>query len=291
MSWTATTKKDTGGADFEKPPAGTFPAVLVAMIDLGTQTNTFQGETKEQHRCYWVWELVGKKMKNGRNFTAGIELTFSMHEKAKMRKFIQARLGTALPDNSAYDVTQELGKPCLLRIVHTANPNDSSKAYANVDGPSGLVEGMTVPAPTLTPFVWKLDDFKPGTPISFPDWVPFSYGESIAAIVAESAELKGKATAAPTGGQSQAGSNGTANGPPPRRTDPASPQYSQSPPQDAWYVDHAAAPADKLFQRGELQEWLETNKVKAAEVHICLQGGTASDWKPAAVLGFTDPAF
>lgn len=298
-AWTATTKKDTGGADYENAPAGNHPAVLVAIIDLGTQENNFTpGETKLQHRCFWVWELVGSRKKDGKPFTAGMELTFSMHEKSKMRKFVQARTGTTLPDSIDYDITQELGQPCLLRMIATKN---GDKEYVNVDGPSGLVTGMPVPVATLPKFAWNIADWKAGTPISFPEWVPFSYGTSIEDIVCDSAELKGKAKSArsaSTSGASPAGTGSTTMSPPAgsavpaRRSDPSSPQYSQAPPEDMFAVEHPDFSATEFYPRSKIQDWFVHHQdAKPDAIYVVKQGGNASDWVLANLVGFKGQPF
>ena len=85
-----------GGAT-ERAPAGNHPAACVAIIDMGTQWNDgFQGAPGSwSHRAYFVWELVSKKVTGykDRNHVIAIDLNWSMHEKAKLREFVQARLG------------------------------------------------------------------------------------------------------------------------------------------------------------------------------------------------------
>ena len=46
------------GGQFEIPPAGNHPAVLVGIIDLGTRPSTFQGKTTDRREVYLVWEQV-----------------------------------------------------------------------------------------------------------------------------------------------------------------------------------------------------------------------------------------
>lgn len=59
MSWTKQqANSKTGGGNYEKPPPGNHPAVCVAIIDMGTQKQEYQGNVTFAHRAYFVWELV-----------------------------------------------------------------------------------------------------------------------------------------------------------------------------------------------------------------------------------------
>src|SRR5688572_12457251 len=121
-------KATKGEGGYEKAPPGNHPAVLVAVVDMGTQESEYAGETKLQHRVYMVWELVTKKMTGvDRNHAIGIDLTLSLNEKAKLRKWVEARTGRPIPEGGEYDVTKELGQPCLLNVVE-------KNGYPKVEG-------------------------------------------------------------------------------------------------------------------------------------------------------------
>src|SRR5687768_1016144 len=118
MSWSMTANKGGGGS--VKAPAGNHRAVLVGIFDMGRQwQDGFQGaEGKWQHRAYFVWELVDEPIAGtAKNHVIGIDLTLSLNEKAKLRKWIEARTGKAIPDGTPFDPTTELGQPCMLNVV------------------------------------------------------------------------------------------------------------------------------------------------------------------------------
>ena len=188
--WTKTAKK---GGDFEGAPAGNHPAVLVAIIALGTQEQTFQGETKWSERAYFCWELVSAPTKSGGNFVIGIDLTTSLNEKAKLRKWIEARAGRAIPEGVEYDISKELGKPCLLNVVEKGG-------YSKIESVAAVPTGMMVAKPNKPLTLISLEDFQKGTPI--PEWIPWSYGEKLADIIPRCEEIAG------------AGETPTANGKP-----------------------------------------------------------------------------
>jgi hypothetical protein len=77
----------SGGGNFENPEPGSYAAVCIRMIDLGTQEVTWQGATKLQHKIKIVWEL-SETMKDGRPFLAMRDFTVSLHEKSGLRQFL-----------------------------------------------------------------------------------------------------------------------------------------------------------------------------------------------------------
>lgn len=178
-------------AEYDQPPAGNHPAVMVAMVDLGTQVQDFKGEVKRSRRAMCVWELVTERDTNypaeERNFVVGIDLTLSNHEKSKFRQWAEARTGKKMPADYEHDFSQELGKPCLLNVTHNA------AGYPKVNGMSAVPKGMTVPKAKLGPFLWSLDDLPTddGEP-DLPDWMPRLYGKRLADVIAECVELNGE---------------------------------------------------------------------------------------------------
>jgi hypothetical protein len=196
MSFTATASKGEGG--FEKAPPGNHPAVLVGIIDLGEQwEEPFSTKPDERgkvqkakwvRKLYYVYELVTKKRAGmGGNHLIAIDLTFSMNEKAKMRKWVEARLGKAIPDNTDYDVTQELGQPVLLNVKE-------KNGYPKIEGVSGIPEGLAVAAPVVKPVAWVLDPAKLG---EVPGWVPYLYGRKITDVIRDSRQIKGERVSQP----------------------------------------------------------------------------------------------
>ena len=181
--WNQTAKKG-GDAQFEKSPPGNHPAVLVAIIDMGTQINEYQGTETCQRRAFFVWELVTKKMSGTKavNHLIGIDLTVSLNEKAKLRKWVEARQGRHIPEGGEYDITKELGQSCLLNIVE-------KNGYPKIDGVSAVPDGLSVPTAQRELFLCSLDEFTSGAK-TLPEWVPYLYGEPLADHIKRCEELK-----------------------------------------------------------------------------------------------------
>jgi hypothetical protein len=193
MSFTATASKSSEGG-FEKAPPGNHPAVLVGIIDLGDQwdepfstkpdpkTGKVQ-KAKWVHRLYWVYELVTKK-KQGMpgNHLIAIDLTFSMNEMAKMRKWVEARTAKTIPDGTSYDVMEELGKPVLLSVKMKGD-------YPKIEGVGAVPDGYPIPEPLTKPTAWKMD---PAKLDEVPAWVPYLYGRKITDVIRDSRQIKGE---------------------------------------------------------------------------------------------------
>jgi hypothetical protein len=185
MSFTLTASKGNGGGT-EKCPAGNHLAVLVAVIDMGTQENSFQGQdVKWQRRAYFVWELVGEQISGTKkNHVIGVDLTLSLNEKAKLRKWVEARTGKVIPEGSEFDVSKELGQPCMLNVVE-------KNGYPRIDGvaavPAAFVKSM--PPATYPLTALDLDSFIKGTPV--PEFVPWMYGSPLADHIKACREIGG----------------------------------------------------------------------------------------------------
>lgn len=155
------------GGDFTPPPAGTHLAVCYRLIDLGTQMQEYQGQTKTLRKIMLSWELPDERMEDGRPFTISQRYTYSSHEKATLRQHLEAWRGMRFKDSDfgpgGFDIKNILGKACLLSIVYTEK---DGKSYANISSLSKLPKGMTASTPenpvvylTLDPSEFKRDVF------------------------------------------------------------------------------------------------------------------------------------
>ena len=278
--WKVPATRSNGGGDFEKAPAGNHPAILVSIIDLGTQkVDGFQGApAKMMRRAYFVWELVNERMSgSNRNHTIAIDLTVSLNEKAKLRKWIEARTGKPVPDGGEFDIAGELGQPCLLNVVV------SPKGYPKIEGMSAVPKGMTIPNPTYKITATRIEDNKATGKIVVPEWVPYLYGENLFDVIKRASELDGVAVG--LGDQpSQTGQtqpqttppNGAASTvpppPPPRRRAVAEPSF---------YLDIGKpdVPTDVLVPMTRIKQLYETSRdVDWNEAAVCAPG--AQDWTP-----------
>jgi hypothetical protein len=126
------TVKSSGGGDFETTPEGTYVGRCIKIIDLGTQTSTGQFGTNSRRKVMVQWELLDDeiKMKDGKPFAAAQFYTASLHEKAQLRKDLEAWRGKKFTETEleGFDLKNVLGAYCMLQIVHSADGQ-----YANVN--------------------------------------------------------------------------------------------------------------------------------------------------------------
>ncbi len=179
--------KPSSGSGSEKAPPGNHPAILVAIIEMGTQETEFQGVKKWAPQAYFVWELVTEKQSGtkDRNHVVALDLNVYLNDKAKLRKFIEARTGKKLDESAEFDIVgSELGQKCLLGVVANA------KGYPKVDAVSAVPKGLPFPDPQHKPTHITLDEIKAGT-AAVPDWVPYLYGEKLADVIARCKEIAG----------------------------------------------------------------------------------------------------
>lgn len=176
------------GGNYEMAPAGTHPAVLVGLIDLGTHTETFQGQApKDAQKLYLIWELTSEHDSQGRPFLVGQEYTYSLGKKAKLRSIVEGFLGRSLADGEEYDIAEMIGKPCVATVKEGVT--GAGKKYASLAGIGKPMKGLTVPQPLTESFTFALALCTAQADIpDFPEWIPFSYGRKVGDIVKDSKE-------------------------------------------------------------------------------------------------------
>lgn len=131
-----------GGGDFAPAPVGNHVARCVGLIDLGTQTSDFKGETVVRRQVVVRWELPSELQNDGRPFQVSKFYTMSLHEKATLRHDLANWRGRDFTDQElkGFDAKNILDKGCMVQVSH------SDKGKARVTAVSSLPKGMTVPA-------------------------------------------------------------------------------------------------------------------------------------------------
>lgn len=279
--WKATVSNGMqDGEGFEKAPAGNHAAVCVAIVDLGHQRSEYNGEEKIQHRLYFAWELVDEPMSGtkGRNHVVGIDLTYSLTEKAKLRKWIESRTGQSMADGSDYEIADELGQACMLSVVANA------KGYPKVDGVGRLPKGMDAAAikakANHTPIAYHLSDFDDGKDL--PNWLPWLYGKSLSdhikARVSEDDRPKpaGRAPHPPSSHQHVAAPPSPPSGPKP----PSAPSAGSAP--KRYWADLGNGNTGEFFS--DKADLYFTNNGLDENTLVMPDGG--KEWKPAREYGF-----
>lgn len=201
MSSAFSVKAVASAGQSEIPPSGSHPAVLVALIDLGTRTEQYQQQAeKDVRKVLLAWELVSeKKSGSTMNHVVGRDYTLSMNEKAALREMVRRWRGSDLKEGEDFDLMKLMGRPCLLTIVHKAS--GTGRTYAKVDGIAPMPKGMTAPKAQRTPIAWSVAeaDLDEGIPSEDgdTDWLPFLYGRPVHEVIKESKEYRQRKGGAP----------------------------------------------------------------------------------------------
>jgi hypothetical protein len=162
---------------FELVPSGNHLARCYQMIEIGTEQGEYMGQPKEYHRIRIVWELPNEKKvfnseKGEQPFSIGKDYTLSMHEKATLRHDLQSWRGKAFTDEeaSSFDITNLLGKPCMLNVIHETSKNNG-KIYAKIAGVTAVPKGMPVPDQVNESFMLSFEDWDDKKFATLPDWL------------------------------------------------------------------------------------------------------------------------
>jgi hypothetical protein len=163
--------------------AGAHPAICYSAIDMGTQKSTYQGETKELKKIRIGFEICDQnddfeQVENGKvtiikkPLVCSAEFTASIGPKASLRKFVEGWLGSALNAKqlASFKVTDFLGKPALLNIVHKVSQT-SGKTYAAIGSASKMPKGMAVPERVNNLVSYEIEQGQGGEFPSLPKWL------------------------------------------------------------------------------------------------------------------------
>jgi hypothetical protein len=166
----------SSGSDFKPVDAGTYVARCYSMVHIGTIEQEYMGEIKEMNKVRISWELptelkVFKEEKGEQPCSVSKEFTLSLHEKANLRKFLESWRGKGFTDEEAkiFNVTNLLGKPCMISIIHKTSKN--GKLYAEISAVSTLPKGMTCPAQINENFEFTFTPYTPEKFDELPDWL------------------------------------------------------------------------------------------------------------------------
>lgn len=145
--------------NFELTPAGTFIGRCYRFIDLGSHEQKFQGESKGLKRLIMIgFELPTELMEDGRPFSIHKRYTWSMHEKAAMRKDLESWRGAKFSEgdfgDGGFDTRNLLGVPATLTIVHSEGQDN---VYANIASIGKAMKGIQIPEPVNTPVYFSLE--------------------------------------------------------------------------------------------------------------------------------------
>ena len=159
-------------SEFKIPPAGTYLARCIGMIEIGTVVTEFAGEERTSHRVNITWELPEEQEifdpdKGPQPFVVSKEYNLSMHEQSALRKDLESWRGRGYTPEEAkrLDITKLLGQPCILTVVHQPGKKDPSRMYPKIENISKLMKNQVCPPQVNPTKILCFEDF---------DWEVFS---------------------------------------------------------------------------------------------------------------------
>jgi hypothetical protein len=159
-----------GGGERVLPKTGLNQAVLVSIVDIGTQERgEYQGEKlKPARQAIITWSLTNQhhifdEEKGAEPLHVSKWFTLSVHEKSALRKMVKSIRGKDI--DGEFDLFSLLGANCMLNLVES---NDGK--YVNIEGFSPLMEGLdAVEGLALTGF--SLTDFDKDVYLELHTWM------------------------------------------------------------------------------------------------------------------------
>lgn len=141
---------NSSNREFKILDAGSYPARCISVIDLGTQTIAFNNETKQLRKIRLTFEFPTElsvfKEENGEQpFILSCEFTYSLHEKGRLRPFLEGWRGRKFTDEElkGFDVSKLIDVPCLASVSHYTRKD--GKESAEITAVGLLPKGMTCP--------------------------------------------------------------------------------------------------------------------------------------------------
>lgn len=165
------------------PPidAGTYPARCTAVIDLGLQKTSYQGQEKETPQILLIFEFPTEIIDiDGEQKPRWMSkrYTFSVSERANLRKDLKSWRGRDFTDQELrdFDIKNVINAPCMITTTLAERDN---RTYANITAIGKLMKGVDVPD-VKDRMHFDLD--VPDTWLCFPklpEWIQATINESI----------------------------------------------------------------------------------------------------------------
>lgn len=154
MSLKGFSKGGSGGGRFEPLSEGVHMARLVQIIDLGIQKDEYQGVVSERPKILFTFEVPSESVTidgEEKPKFISIELTASLHEKAKLPTFLSA-LSPGIALDHTLDIGALVGKGVQLNIGRTKTGN------AKILTAMALAKGQVIQKTDTKLVVFDFDD-------------------------------------------------------------------------------------------------------------------------------------
>lgn len=151
-------------SSFAPCPPGSYPARCCRLIDLGTQTSTFDGQFKTAHKVLLGFEILDAEARRGDGdpYVLSKRYTLSLHEKSALSKDLSTWRGSPIAAGAEFDLSKLVGALALLSVV---NVSKGDKTFANIGGIMKAPKGLAASAGSEPLLIWNM---------AKPDWPVFA---------------------------------------------------------------------------------------------------------------------
>ncbi len=156
--------------NFTPCPSGNYLARCVRLIDIGTVSEEYQGETKTARKILLSFEILDDEVRreDGSPFLLSKRYSLSLHEKASLRKDLSSWRGRDFTADElrGFEMRNVLGKDLLLGVIQREK---DGKTYANISSLAKPMKNMQAPEGTANEPIlfWDMSADEP-------DWSVFA---------------------------------------------------------------------------------------------------------------------
>jgi hypothetical protein len=139
--------KNVSGEDFQPCPIGNHIAICTGVVSVGKHENNFQPEKTPKNEVVIMWTLPNATREDGFPFVLTKTYTLSLHEKASLRKDLNAWRGKAFTEEEleGFNLLNILEKPCMTQVNHEVGKDGKNRA--KIVSIASMIQGY--PLPTL----------------------------------------------------------------------------------------------------------------------------------------------
>ncbi len=162
---------ENSGANLPQCPAGLRPARCYSVVDIGTQTDNYDGRSNTRRQVVLTFETPldliedGSKY-DGQPFALSQFYTASLSPKAKLRHDLEQWRGREFtPEELAgFDLQAVLGKTCTLNVVTKANKSRIGSVLS-------AQSGVKLPPQVNKTTYFSLDEYNEQAFQALPEWL------------------------------------------------------------------------------------------------------------------------
>jgi hypothetical protein len=181
-----------GGSSYPPMDAGTFTAICVGVVDIGTHSETWEGKELIKNQLVLLFDFPSEMIDidgEQKPRCLSLKLTKSTHEQAKLRKHLIAWRGRDFTDDELNDfhLSKLLGVPVTVGVTQKTS-NGKTRAIISTLGKP--MKGMEPPKATRRIYFDMADANSYSAIEELPDWIVGEINKSAEAIAAKQVFMK-----------------------------------------------------------------------------------------------------